>query len=379
MPSGAPMTSCHCFTLCSARDARLFLAAIPASIERTNSPWAAYLTAVYGKLPPLPVSLKDFTYFYHNDGVHWPSRVENVLATCKSLGQKNQGPVASPHCGDNACSRWRAMHPSVSALHKLNMRRLDVSVVLTPNGVGYSSGAIIVADARPAGTGPVARDKTWVEGIRFHSVIAEGVDGYGCWFGAHSVGSGIWLNVGRTVVDCAGIHGQGLGDSGSLRAQWQANTSVDHGPAAHAALNALRRPLGVNDNVTSRAGSSWVGTFPAALWRRGWRRETAPFYARALGYDTIQCAHSWSQLTEIVAVHPSCMHRGHPIGGCAPSRLGLRIGWTQSKPCVCDEPDLSTLSDVMQVPSLNCRGVARPRAPGNQHSRKPATHHVHET
>ena len=376
-------SSCHCFTLCHPRDVTRFLITIPAFVDQDDSPWMDYLTAVYTKPPPLPVALHRFTFFYHRDSTFWPRDVEWPMSTCKNLG-RNQEPVSQSHCSVAYCARWRVRHPSVSALAAMQRWRSrsdpgKFSLVLAPNGQGSSRGAIIVEERPVGGVGGLPshqRDGKWLEVIRWYSPLAEGVDNYGCWFGAGAVGSGIWLPVGRTASECD-IHGHGKGENSNIRKAWVRNTSVEHGPAARAAIHNLHKPLGMNSS------SPWMQTIPAGLWRYGWRRETVPYYAAALGYDTIQCTNSWNQLTELVALHDSCMHGEIPLGGCAASGLDLRTGWTHSMQCRCEEPDMATVANSVafrkayewfkaghttaaiywgqvstSLPALNCRGVA---------------------
>jgi hypothetical protein len=229
-----------------------------------------------------------------------------------------------------------------------------LSVVLAPNGFGTSRGAIIHDMRHIAVAGSSSNDAGhgWVEVMRWFSELGEGVDNYGCWFGAGAAGSGIWLRVGKSVNECD-LHGAGKGEDSSIRKAWIASDAVDHGVVAQDAVRALRSPMG-DDN------SSQIISAPRALWRAGWQRETVTYYAGALGFDTLHCnRRTWGGLTEMIALHPACMRGTLPLGGCARGELGLRAGWMHSMQCTCDEPDLVSLNDTALLPALNCRGVAR--------------------
>ena len=119
---------CSCFSTCNPMTTRDFLQSIPASITSQESPWYAYLRAVYGGDElPLPYHLSQLRYVHHNDavwrekhpGVEWPmppcTRLPNPLGGTPDgqwwapmnwqarLGIK---PIRTHKCERAACDRW---------------------------------------------------------------------------------------------------------------------------------------------------------------------------------------------------------------------------------------------------------------------------------
>jgi hypothetical protein len=352
--------ACHCFSLCRASEVGTFLHAIPATVHDESSPWIGYLAAVYTERPPLPVSLSNFTFFYHRDR-YWPTGVEWPMAACPADGK----PPRSHSCSQNVCSRWRVRDPSQQSVLATLNHQAQFDLTLVPNDVGTSRGAIVVRRTQWNGAF-IAHDiditkAAWVEVIRWHSRLGEGIDGFGCWFqcwfGAGAIGSGIWLYTGRTAIECM-AHGATLrkkGERSAMHTAWTRNEVVDHGEAANEATSKLLQPLGRSAVLSA----SIRGTDAAALFNLDYQRETVPYYAQALGYETVQCPHGWNGLTELVALHAVCMNGSRPLLGCAPEGLDLRSGWAHQKPCTCHEPALANLTSLTQVPPQNCRGVAR--------------------
>ena len=119
---------CSCFSTCNPITTREFLRSIPDSVTSRESPWYAYLRAVYGgDEVPLPYDLTRLRYIHHHDkvwqrmhpSVEWPmppcTRLPNPLGGIPDgqwwapmnwqvrLGIK---PVRTRKCEPAACARW---------------------------------------------------------------------------------------------------------------------------------------------------------------------------------------------------------------------------------------------------------------------------------
>ena len=146
----------------------------------------------------------------------------------------------------------------------------------------------------------------------------EGTHSYGIWFYA-APGSGVWLDLGKTLLITSVV------DSTALGSSWVANASINH--------------------------SAWTAD-AKFLQARMKGRELWPLRASGLGYDSVQNIVGNAPLfvSEFVAVRPQCMH-GSVAHTCVP-QVHLTVGPPERvgehEPCVCTE----------QEPSLNCRGVA---------------------
>ena len=64
---------CHCFSMCHADEARLFLSRLPRAVDSTSSPWYEYLSTVYHGPVELPFDLSRLRVFYR-DTENWRRR-----------------------------------------------------------------------------------------------------------------------------------------------------------------------------------------------------------------------------------------------------------------------------------------------------------------
>ena len=88
-PAAAKPQPCVCFGWCDRHQIYAFAKGIPRMIHSRDSPWYAYLTAVYGGPPRLPVELSELNFFYHRDAA-WVRRHPTVvwpMATCRASAQ----------------------------------------------------------------------------------------------------------------------------------------------------------------------------------------------------------------------------------------------------------------------------------------------------
>ena len=222
---------CHCFSMCTAAEARQFHRNLPGPINR-SSPWAGYLDAVYGTEArlPWPFDLRSLTMFYHNDR-RWSSRhptTEWPMATCarraqpESRGLSWNGPTTTA-CPSHICARWTvppplpeaaysasALLPPMILLPEIGRQPPDITTVgaywpLQPAALGgYASdgaersspnSSVPTASLTPSRVQWAAtRSGGWVEVLREPSGL-EGQAGYGCWFTPAS-GTGVcWVHV----------------------------------------------------------------------------------------------------------------------------------------------------------------------------------------
>ena len=340
---------CICFTLCQSKDAVPFLSALPQVIDHP-SPWVGYLRAVYGHTVPLPFDMSNFSFFYHHDHL-WPPHVQWPMATCD---MNSSAPVSgTERCPPHECARWQSKTHETSVLAAQQRRGPgkwpSYSVVLSGNGQGTSRAAMVSNGFAPT---QIAADHTWLEVHRMFSAWREGVDGYGCWFGGGAVGSGMWLNVGRTRVDCVKSF------TTSARQEWQARKGLSAEARAHvqSQLVQLSRPVEMTWMDPHNTGEII-------------RTDDLSIFAAALGYNTTQCANAWGwpRLSELVLVNAACMDGTEPIRGCPPADVELRVGHDQAGRCTCLEPAWYNRSlparhiSHHQVPALNCDGVGRLR------------------
>ena len=223
---------CACFHTCDRYNARRFHESIPAVIESTDSPWYAYLVAVYGTVP-LPFALANLSFFYHNDKrwrthhphVPWPMSscrlkpFPNLVATVTQafvgFAKTNQrhrqgaeaildGPLTSVQCSTDTCLPWLACTRKPCIVHRYKsaaaLGRHAVGIVHYASDGSSSEfgGSTRGSNIAYANRSPASPSNSYVEVARTH-VSSEGTSGYGCWF-HFAPGSGVWLNVGRTIV-----------------------------------------------------------------------------------------------------------------------------------------------------------------------------------
>jgi hypothetical protein len=148
---------------------------------------------------------------------------------------------------------------------------------------------------------------------------------YGCWFwpllAPMARGSGVWLNVGRTLVfETRTAVGRWckkprlIGFPAGVTGNW-------HNPNLTAADVAgpggqLRR-----DKLGRQSDNSWA------------------VYARELGYDSIQILHGLADRVELIVTTPECTIPGNGkwLRTCPPRATELRSGFDAQKVCTCLE------------------------------------------
>ena len=78
---------CTCFSTCSLAEARAFVSRLPREVSTSDSPWFAYLKAVYRSPVVLPFDLSRLSFFYHRDDA-WErehAAVEWPMAVCRTV------------------------------------------------------------------------------------------------------------------------------------------------------------------------------------------------------------------------------------------------------------------------------------------------------
>ena len=299
---------------------------MPRVVWSADSPWLGYVSAVYGSVPPLPLNLSTFHWFYHRHS-KWPLGVEWPMPTCF----KN-GTVAGhwPPCAPAVCARWRERRPpgedgpgrSYSVAHFRDGVSSRGSCIFRLERTRFASAATSASEEARVGAAntllghAVQPSGRWVEVYR-RVRSREGTRGYGCWF-FPARGSGIWLWLGRTFP----LHYKH--NVRALMRHWEANRTIDHAASA-----AERRAAPVG--------------------------ESFPIVAAELGLRSVQVQFNFNrQFSEIVVVDRACMWRNESLRACAPDSLGLRVGWYDASTgddrrigCLCND----------SVPVLNC---ARP-------------------
>ena len=88
---------CTCFSTCSLAEARAFVSRLPREVSTSDSPWFAYLKAVYRSPVALPFDLSRLSFFYHRDDA-WErehAAVEWPMAVCRTV-QNDARPAARP-------------------------------------------------------------------------------------------------------------------------------------------------------------------------------------------------------------------------------------------------------------------------------------------
>lgn len=299
-------------------------------VDSSDSPWYAYLAAVYGSAPTLPVRLDRLNYFHHNDLLEQDATGEGTAAPVGPVG-----PCRRPHnselaCSWEECSRW--LSPALLRSPPSPPRRYSVVIpslfvrretrsmgslvfeepAVRPNRHILDAALPSIAQANQL-RGRLTVGGGWREVIRRnHRPEREGVDSYGCWLWP-AQGSGIWVSLGRSLI----LHRKDTAEA-TLRSSWLSNTSIDH--------NASRLRM-----------------------RRLPARERFTVQAADLGYDSVQIQYNFGgglgQWPEIVLTQSECMFGSQPLGTCLPHSVEVRTGWSAELPCSCDE----------SLPLLNCR------------------------
>lgn len=345
-----PPFECECFGLCAEDEFVDTLARLPV-VRSTDSPWYAYLTAVYGEAVPLPVQMGSFELFYT---ALLPTRQCRV-------------PPAPPRpaCAPAVCARWihpRRLPANASAEGSRRQRARRSSLIFYAGRSNYS----FVALQPPAHQRRAFLSYEWAEVVRAaYFATPEGPE-YGAWF--YPVrGSGVWLNVGRTASYA------GVGDFERALRPRVNPLLLRHMPPGKTGWREVQGAFLRCNGEAEGAGAgrpSGAGAPPhAASAKRPWF-ECAPdlFHAaavRASRYDSAQRRSTHGRTVGFIErqVHTSPAHEivvatgesSVPRGARSGCVGGLRAGWRASRPCAC-----------LDDPVLNCGAIAHLQPPAEE-------------
>ena len=158
-----PIPRCTCFSLCTKIDALRFVREfLPHLVTARDSPWLAYLSAIYPSTSPidlLPFDMHLLRWFYHNDEWLWPRHVEWPMATCHMKTGRVDANTSGAPCSAAVCNRWRR-HASKAGVDKSPPGKPEASsswdplrihgLVLFGTRSGRSRGTLLVAAPSPA-------------------------------------------------------------------------------------------------------------------------------------------------------------------------------------------------------------------------------------
>ena len=148
-----------------------------------SADWHQYLVAVYGELPPLPVNLQAFTWFWHK---MLPLKVDPAVLAPNCSAQPGHAWAGPPGCGSYYPESQPAMLSSGFFVQAFDPHR--------PQEYRYRRGF---------------PNHTWVEVVRvaYRRSITGNVTERAAYWLWHASGSGIWYDTGRTLVDASGRGG----------------------------------------------------------------------------------------------------------------------------------------------------------------------------
>lgn len=317
--------ACHCFDLCTTGDVLRLVERLPLYND-TASPWRHYLAAVYGKPPPLPVDLRARLQ------VFYPGLLPTSTHRCRGnpwQGEPNASAINQPPCDAETCARW------LRSEEEAPLRWLGVgwarhsSHIWTPITEPWHPELVgpqraewhsrlqlgrehLFVALQPAQRAPFPSG-AWVEVMHVTmGWFGEHKQGsgrwYGCWFWPLS-GSGVWVNVGRTLVAGNAYDANRLlRNESSSRDNFFANGT---------------RALGFDSLQILRGQGNYGGS------KSRYHMRTEPAF-------------------EIVVASGGCdgsSETHQEARACVP--LPLRAGWSAERPCSCDES---------ATPFINCRG-----------------------
>lgn len=191
----AGVTPCHCFEACDWPSLKHWLVSMPEILESEESPWYAYLEAVYGSPPTLPFNLSKLRFFYHNSFA-WArkhGRSSTVFLPIRPCSRHKQAGRRMPNCSADFCKLWQA---SATTRRKLKLPgAFGCHHFFEQATGGESVGTLCENDNFIE---PPMKPHTWFEVMR-SAFPYEGQAAYGYWF-KRAPGSAIWLNSGKTVT-----------------------------------------------------------------------------------------------------------------------------------------------------------------------------------
>ncbi|KAL1496181.1 hypothetical protein AB1Y20_014797 [Prymnesium parvum] len=280
---------CHCFSTCTEEHALAFLSRLPPTLTSASSPWYAYLLSVYRSPPALPFPLRRLTFFHLSAALPMARCVRSNASSPLRLD------ASHPRCAAAACAAWLAAPAAPPAAVTVHRWPAHVHLIAFPR-------------APPR----AAPRRAWVEVHRARTSFAEGVDSYGCWF-YPVVGSGLWVNIGRTTV----LEPARGATPAELDADLPSSSLFREFVRTHNASEATPPP--------AAAGRKRVERFPAL--------------AHLLGYDSVQVLQRGFERAfaypELVITTDNCSHQRKPIRTCPPHRLAT--GARHELSCTCSE------------------------------------------
>ena len=300
------LPSCACFSFCSVADAAASLRSIPERLT-SASPWIAYLRGVYGENWQPPAPGKRVEELHHlqllyahglpianctSSSQSWPST--RLRSSIRDLS-KRVDPLCAPD--ESRCKLWRASEPVTT---RPAVRGVEVYFHRQHPHLQNIAFRWWWRDASRS----FAPASTWAEVFRWNREM-EGRRHYGFWY-VHAAGSGIWLNVGKTLIHTSKL-----------------NASLQLESIFRSQLPSRREAAYERLHGHPRGGS------PIA------------FLAGRLGFHSVQTVHSPSLTSELVA--PDLGQAGNSACG----ESDLRTGPRAEMRCDCDRA-----ADV-----LNCKQI----------------------
>ena len=371
VPNSTSADPCVCFSTCSGRAAAALLHRMPRAMTAA-SPWSGYLTTVYGsEQPRIPFALAQLRFFYHPTFA-WRARhprIEWPMARCicghRSQAPRNADPLGAlkdlscweapgqRRCPAAQCNRWLPTLPDDNALptaHRPPLVVLPVFVVnanirgyKAPRGMpnASESAGMVITDGKGQNakrTKACRESGQWMEVIRTHQTnlfpcSPEGVNYYGCWFFAVP-GTGMWVSTGARTL-CAS-RSTALS---KLVPSWLAAQGLAHEKFTIS---------GSGYKIAELTGRAQALVPAGALHGK----EHFPFFARALGFDTVQSPFDNQGFSELIIAQDHCMLGRFALGTCPPRPLEVRMGWAAERPCVCRGEESGRFL-------LNCDGDAQ--------------------
>jgi len=244
-------------------------------------------------------------------------------------------------CRPHVCSRWECSDGSskkkgtpgcVVPPRELTRREVaQLKLRLYPNADGRTRGSLLHR-VRPSRGDEAPPNDSWTEVIRF-AQEKEGINGYGLWF-YRARGSGIWVNVGKTI-------GTTTKEALLGKASPPCHRPIeDAQPGAPFDLLSkwLRwhNLLGFDRSVALYTRGEQTIALPEQalpLLQRGGAvlggGERFPFMAYQLGLDSVQLAKD----RELIITSPTAMSAGSSLTAC--TSLDTRTGWNASQVCIC--------------------------------------------
>lgn len=316
MASRPLVAPCVCFKACNGILLKDFLTHAPVVLDDSDSPWYAYLEALYGKPPSLPFDISSLRYFYHATPV-WLAKHPHSFLPMAPCNRSKKPVTDLPNCSKEYCARWR--DPRADASKSIFSHGFNCHTYFHENRKGYSMGTLCEDSiAKPL---PPVPSFTWFEVAR-HAFDGEGTNAYGFWF-KRAPGSGIWIYSGNTIY----WEKKHETEYNQLLIRWLTFRNYSLKLA-----NDEDRLWAMADRQTVRS-EKYMPFFPLMGWE--------------MGYDTVQILQSLEVIltTEFAMVVPGCTKKTlvERLKFCSPGNSAcagafqLRSGWNASSICSCNK------------------------------------------